>query len=436
MKKRFSRRQIIIGAGGVAAATAGGALLRAGPVADRRFTVVVNQIPPVLDMSKVGAAINLLRPTIENVVETLVERDTDGTIRPGVCDWTISPDAKTVEYRVRPGIRFHNGDLLSAHDIKWSHDRIYRGLASYRSRCYDLDHVVVIDDRTVRFLFRTSGGTYLRTRGTYVYSRRYYEAAGEERFCSQPIGTGPYRLTRFKEAEYADFDAFEDYWGGPPPIRKARIFYALEDMTRVAMLRSGEADLIMAVPFPMVPVLSTMGFGRSEANVHPTFSIRFQLVNPSTPWMDRRVRLAIAHAIDADAIINGLFGGVPKHYAGFAPGEAGYDPTLTPYEYDPDLSRKLLAEAGYTNGFEMPLTYFTNNYYGSRETVEAISLLSAQNWHQGKGGRSGFRACDSLQPAVRAGSESGDGDTGHRRFRQLQRPGRGDALQLRHEASQ
>ena len=371
----LTRRAMLIGAGGVAGTAAvGTALFRTGPAPDHRFTVVASQIPPVLDVSKAGSSINLLRPTIENVVETMLENDSNGTIRPGVCDWTMSDDAKTIDYHVRPGVKFHNGDLVTAHDIKWSHERILKGLPSYKSRCYDIAHVEALDDRTVRFGFKTSGGTYLRTRGAYVYSKRHFDSVGEAAFSAQPIGTGPYRLSRFKSAEYADFDAFEDYWGEKPALKKARIAYVLEDMTRVAMLRSGEADLIMAVPFSMVPVLQKMGFGRADADVHPTFSVRFQLANPHTPWMDRRVRLAIAHAIDADAMINGLFGGVPHHYAGFGPTEPGYDPTLKPYAYDPALAKRLLAEAGYPNGFKMPFTYFTNSYYGSRETTEVVAL--------------------------------------------------------------
>jgi peptide/nickel transport system substrate-binding protein len=152
------------------------------------------------------------------------------------------------------------------------------------------------------------------------------------------------------------------------------MMFVPEDMTRVSMLRSGEADMVMAVPFSMVPMLRGAGFGMASADMHPTFSVRFQLANKETPWSDKRVRLAIAHAIDSKAIINGVFAGIPKHYAGFAPGEAGFDPTLPTYSYDPGKARALLAEAGFANGFRMPLVYWTNAYYGMRETTEAVVL--------------------------------------------------------------
>ena len=375
-QRRFTRRALILGGGGVAGALAlGGSFASLRREADGRVRIAMNQNPATLDMSKVGAGVNVLRPAIENIVETLIENDPNGDIRPGVCEWTISPDAKLVEYRVRPGVRFHTGDPVTAHDIKFSHDRLYRGLPSYRSRCYDLDRVEVVDDRIARFHFRTSGGTYLRTRGCYVYSRAWFDRVGDARFSAEPVGTGPYRMAEYRDAEYLDLDANDDYWGGPPAIRKARLLFVLEDMTRVAMLRAGDVDLVMAVPYPMVPVLAGMGFGQARANVHPTFTVRFQLANPNTPWADRRVRLAIAHAIDSDAIVNGLFGGVPNHYTVFSPLEAGYDPTLRPYAYDPERARQLLREAGYPNGFSMPLVYFANNYYGGRETAEAVTFF-------------------------------------------------------------
>jgi peptide/nickel transport system substrate-binding protein len=375
-QRRLTRRAVLVGGGGVAGAVAfGTSLAGLRTPSDGRIRVAMNQNPATLDMSKVASGINVLRPCLENVVETLIENDPSGNIRPGLCDWTISPDAKTVEYRVRPGVRFHSGDPLTAHDVLFSHDRLYRGLPSYRSRCWDLNRVELVDDMTVRFHFNISGGTYLRTRGAYVYSKAYFDRVGDQHFTDNPVGTGPYRITDYRYSEYLDLDAFDQYWGDPPAIRSARLLFVLEDMTRIAMLRSGEADLIMAVPYSMVPVLAGLGFGQARADVHPTFTVRFQLANPNTPWADRRVRLAIAHAINSEALIEGLFAGIPKHYAGFTPIEPGYDPTLQPYGYDPHLARRLLAEAGYSEGFRMPLIYFANNYYGGRETAEAVTFF-------------------------------------------------------------
>lgn len=371
----MDRRTLLIGGGAAAGALAAGSvILRQRKPAGERFTVVVNQDPPLLDIALAANSANLLRPTIDNVLETMIQKLPSGDIAPGLCSWTISPDSRTIDYRVRPGVRFHSGDPLTPDDIVFSHERMLRLSPTYRSRARDLTAVSVLDDGTIRFAFRSSAQTFLRMRGAYVFSRAYFDRVGEKAFSREPIGTGPYRLVGYAESQYADLDAFPEYWGPQPQIARARLFYVSEDMTRVAMLRSGEADLVMAVPFPMVPVLSQLGFHRAQADMHPTVSLRFQLANPNTPWADRRVREALAHAIDCDAMIKGVFGGVPNHYPGFAPSEEGFDPAMRPYPYDPDRARRLLAEAGFPNGFELPLTYFSGAYYGLRETTEVVTL--------------------------------------------------------------
>jgi len=137
---------------------------------------------------------------------------------------------------------------------------------------------------------------------------------------------------------------------------------------------AGEADMIVACPFPMVGELESSGYGIIKVPTHPTPQIMFHTRNPKTPWHHKKVRLAIAHAIDTDAISNKLFHGIPGHYARIAPWELGYDPMLKPYTYDPTKAKRLLAEAGYPNGFDMPLYYMVGRIANQKETVEVVSL--------------------------------------------------------------
>jgi peptide/nickel transport system substrate-binding protein len=145
-------------------------------------------------------------------------------------------------------------------------------------------------------------------------------------------------------------------------------------MTRLAKLRSGAADIILNAPHTDVDALRMKGFKIATLETAPTTSINLIRANPNVPWHDNRVRQAIAYAIDANAIIKGLLRGIPKHYAGFAPGQVGYDRDLKNYPYDPSLSKKLLAEAGYVNGFTMPLADWIGEDCGMRETTEAVAL--------------------------------------------------------------
>jgi peptide/nickel transport system substrate-binding protein len=370
-----TRREILRGAVALAGlAAVGCSRPQAHREGDDRLVVGMNQMPATLDFSLAGGGTNSVRPLIENIIEGLVSRTHAGDIVPSLADWTASDDARTIRFKLRQGVKFHNGAPFTSEDVLFSHQRLSEHAPLYRGRTRSLKHVEIIDEHTVDFHFATSGLSFVRSFVIQIFSKRYHDEVGEERFVAEPVGTGPYRLAHYRRFEYADLDAFEDYWGGKPPVSRVRVVFVQEDMTRIAMLRSGEADIVMATPFSMVPMLRQAGYESVQADVHPTFSVRFQLANSNTPWADRRVRLAIAHAIDAPAIISGVFGALPKHYAGFAPGELGYDPDLKPYPYDVARARALLAEAGYADGFRMPLTYWENSYYGIRETTEAVVL--------------------------------------------------------------
>lgn len=342
--------------------------------AGRRLVVAMNQSPPTLDYAAAGGAANIVKPLFENIVEPLLGRALDGRIVPQLGSYTLSSDLKTAHFTLREGVRFHDGSPLVAEDVKFSHERMTRLMPIYRGRTRGVERVQVIDGHRVDFHFKENALSFVRNSFLYIYSKRYHDRVGEETAARALNGTGPYRLAEFEPFQYVDLAAFDDYWGGKPGVAQARMMFVPEDMTRISMLRSGEADIVMAVPFAMVPTLRAAGYGLARADMHPTFSVRFQLANRSTPWSDVRVRRAIAHAIDSRAIIDGVFAGIPQHYAGFAPGEPGYDPDLQPYRYDPVEARRLLAEAGYPDGFRMPLIYWANAYYGMRETAEAVVL--------------------------------------------------------------
>lgn len=368
---RIDRRRLLAATGALALPGVLGACVRPR---DDRLVVAMNQSPPTLDYSTAGGGANIVKPLFENVVESLLGRAPDGRIVPQLGAYTLSDDLKVARFTLRQGVRFHDGSPFTAQDVAFSHARMTRLMPIYRGRTRGLERVVVIDDYHVDFHFRDSALSFVRNAFLYIYSKRYHERVGEEVAARRLNGTGPYRLAEHRRFQFADLEANPDYWGGAPQVRKARMMFVPEDMTRVSMLRSGEADLVMAVPFSMVPMLRDAGFGTARVDMHPTFSVRFQLANPDTPWHDLRVRRAIAHAIDSQAIIDGVFAGIPRRYPGFAPGEAGYDPALRPYPYDPGRARQLLAEAGHAGGFAMPLVYWTNAYYGLRETTEAVVL--------------------------------------------------------------
>jgi peptide/nickel transport system substrate-binding protein len=208
-----------------------------------------------------------------------------------------------------------------------------------------------------------------------IGSKAYFDRVGEEQFVKKPAGTGPYKLVQYASGEYADIERFEDYWGQKPSVKEARILFVPEDTTRLAKLQSGEVDLIQSVPYPLVKEIENKpNFKITKlATNHPTQSLIFANRNSKVPWHDRRVRLAMAYAIDCDAIIKHVAQGIPHRLAYLGPGELGYDPKLKPYPYDPKKAKQLLAEAGYPNGFDFTLYWpSTGRSQMSRELAEAV----------------------------------------------------------------
>jgi len=226
----------------------------------------------------------------------------------------------------------------------------------------------------VKFRFKEPDAQVLPSRLTPIASKAYYDKVGEEKFVKEPVGTGPYRFAKWEPGQYIELKAYDAYWGDKPIVKEARFAFVREETTRVSMLKTGEADMILECPFAMVKDLESQGYRTARLSTHPSVSIQFHTYNPKVPWYDKRVRLAIAMAVDSKPMVANLFHGVPTQPVRLNTWELGYDKDLKPYPYDPARAKKLLAEAGYPNGFEMPLYYFVGRASGQKETAEAVSL--------------------------------------------------------------
>jgi peptide/nickel transport system substrate-binding protein len=346
-----------------------------GAAAGKKIVIAVGQEPSSLDNSLVYGTASLV--TTDNWGEYPIIRMPDGDLKPGVASsWKMSPDGKEIDFTLRKGVKFHSGDPLTTKDILFSMDRGRAKNPTTKTRLDSIERVEVIDDYHYKLHFKSPDATFIPAKGFPVVSKSYYDRVGEDKFSKEPAGTGPYKVVRYVPGEYVDLERFEDYWGQKPPIKEARFLFIAEEMTRVAKLKAGEVDFIQGCPYPAVkdiertPGLKTIRF----ATNHTTPSIIFANRNPNTPWHDRRVRLAMAYAIDCDAIIKNVLQGIPNRYAFLAPYELGYDPTLKPYPYDPKKARELLAEAGYPNGFEFKLYWIITGYGPMmREVAEAIA---------------------------------------------------------------
>lgn len=342
----------------------------------RKIAIAVGQEPTSIDPSL--ASIGGDYTISDNYGEYLIYRAPNGDLKPGLAaSWKMSPDGKVIEFTLRKGVKFQSGDPLTSKDVEFSYERVQAKNPTVKTRLRSIERFETIDDYRFAIHFKTPDVTFIPNRaGVPIISRTYFDRVGEDKFVREPVGTGPYKLVRYVPGEYADLELFEGYWGDKPSIKEARFYFVPEDTTRVAKLKSGEVDLIGNCPYASVKeVEKSAGLKIVKLALnHPTPSIVFANRNPNTPWHDKRVRLAMAYALDWKAMVDNVFMGLPNHWAFLAPHELGYDANLKPYPYNPKRARELLAEAGYPRGFDLNFYWaITGRWPMAREMAEAIA---------------------------------------------------------------
>jgi peptide/nickel transport system substrate-binding protein len=273
--------------------------------------------------------------------------------------WTESPDGLVYEFQLRPGLRFHNGDPCTAEDVQFSFAR-YKGSGATELHA-KVKRVEVVDPLTVRFHLHAPWPDFMTFYGTtataagLVVPKHYLQQVGEDGFKHHPIGLGPYQFIRHTPGVELVLEAYEGYWRHVPHVKRVIIKGVPEDTTRLAMLKTGEADIAIAFLDGAVaqevqrdPQLTLV------ATRHPSvFWVEFaDQWNPQSPWHDRRVRLAANYALDRQAINDAACVGYCTPTGVIVPRVMDFALPVEPLPYDPAKATQLLAEAGYPHGFD------------------------------------------------------------------------------------
>jgi peptide/nickel transport system substrate-binding protein len=272
--------------------------------------------------------------------------------------WHESPDGLTYEFKLRPGLKFHNGDPCTAEDVVFSFTR-YRGVGAAEFKA-KVKNVEVVDARTVRFHlhkpwpdFMTFYGTTATAAGIVV-PKKYLEQVGEDGFKKHPIGMGPYKFVSHTPGIELVLDANEAYWRHPPYIKRIIMKGVPEPTTRLAMLKRGEADIAFALEGEMAEEVKrdpklTLVDTRHASIQWLDFAEQW---DPKSPWHDKRVRLAANYALDRQAINEAACLGFCPPTAVIIPRVMDFALQTEPLPYDPKKAKELLKEAGYPNGFD------------------------------------------------------------------------------------
>jgi peptide/nickel transport system substrate-binding protein len=419
---RFSRRTALGFAGALA-------LPRfAIAQADSRPTITVavpkvstsNTLEPMREQSNVGQRI------FYSFAEPLIDLAWTGdlSLTPGLAESWRRIDARTLELRLREGVRFHNGDVMTAEDVAFSFgpERMWAGSSVDTRGMYvstttggntkvpppeapgiakaaypGFERIEIVDRHRVRFVNRvpdvTIEGRLTRNTGVILSRRAFAEVASWLDWARRPVGTGPYRIAAYRPDAELVLEAFDEYWGGRPPIRRIRFVEVPEIASRINGLRAGDFDF--ATDLPPDQFAGVEASPRHHVVGGPIMNIRLTVFDKNHPSLrDPRIRRAMTHAVDRQALVDALWAGrtqVPKglQFDFFGPMLLG---DWAPPEYDPGEARRLLKEASY-QGEEIPYqllnNYYTNQVQTAQILVESwkaiglnVQIEMKENWGQ------------------------------------------------------
>jgi peptide/nickel transport system substrate-binding protein len=272
--------------------------------------------------------------------------------------WRESPDGLTYEFKLRRGLKFHNGDPITSEDVKFSYDR-YKGAGAteLRARVRQVD---VVDPLTVRFLLKEPWPDFMTFYGTtataagIVVPKKYVTQVGDEGFRKHPIGAGPYRFVSHTPGVEFVLEAYAGYWRHAPHVKRLVMKSVPDGSTRAAMLKTGEADIAVALDGQDAENIKRDSRLQIVASRHASITwLEFaEQWDPKSPWHDKRLRLAVNHALNRKAINEAACLGFCPPAGVIVPRVMDYALQVEPTPYDPQKAKQLVAEAGYPNGLD------------------------------------------------------------------------------------
>jgi peptide/nickel transport system substrate-binding protein len=367
----------------------------AAPARAQELTVGMQGEPGTLDpqFNLLGTNTSALR----NIYDTLLSRDPQLQLRPSLAESWRAVDDTTWEFKLRDGVRFHDGSPLTAEDVRFTVARVPNvpgNPNSYTTYIQGIREVQVVDARTVRFL--TEGPVPLlpvNLSNIFILSSaKGLRSTAEFNSGAAAIGTGPYRLASWQPGQPLVLERNATYFGTAPAWSRVSFRPIPSDGARVSALLSGDVDFINAVPLQDVARLEKSEgarryrvFSGPSAYVYMLFPEIGKEPLPGTrdaqgqplprnPWKDARVRQAVSLAINRQGIVDRLMEGRARVANQAVPeGFFGHSPRIAPARFDAERARSLLREAGYPNGFQTTLACPNDRFVNDSKICEAAA---------------------------------------------------------------
>ena len=291
-------------------------------------------------------------------LEMLVNLDLKGNVLPCLAEeWEASPDGKTYTFKLRKGVKFHDGTDFNAQAAKWNLDLWIKNPGPVLSSLTSVD---VIDEHTIRLNLSRFDALlfYELSTEAYIASPAAINKHGEKWAETNPIGTGPFKFKSYERNVAVRYERNKDYWRkGLPYIDGIEKLVVKNAMTQLSALKTGEGNVIRSMDFEFVETLKKDGFN-IDTYAGPHIMLFGDSKNPDSPFSNKKAREAIAYAMDREGIEKNSKGHYSALYQLFDTDNPNYDPSLKPRKYDPVKAKKLLTEAGYPNGIEINVQYY------------------------------------------------------------------------------
>ncbi|HEY4251710.1 MAG TPA: ABC transporter substrate-binding protein [Roseomonas sp.] len=389
---RTGRRQVLTMAAGLAA-------VRPATAAAAAPTLTIGNGAPVTTIDPHFHNVGPNNAMAMHIFDTLVWRDSRARAHPMLAE-SYTAIAETVwELKLRQGVTWHDGKPFTADDVVFTFERIpqvQNSPGSFIGFIRTIERVEVVDPHTIRLHTRQPHPLLpLDLASVYIVARHAATGAGIEDFNAgrAAIGTGPYRLVSYRSGDRVELARNDSYWGEREPWERVTVRFLLNDGSRTAALLAGDVDIIEQIPtsdlaalrrdqrvsLTSIPSLRTtfMLTDFSRTGPHPSVTDNAGVPLPRNPFLDVRVRRALSMAINRQALVDRVMDGAAQATAQWLPeGAFGYNPAVRPQAFDADGAKRLLAEAGFPDGFR--ITLFTPNDRWPNDA--RISQAVAQMW--------------------------------------------------------
>jgi len=338
------------------------------------------QTSPTANIGWPPEAVATATDAVSNICfERLMNEAADGTYKPSLAtDYKIAADQKSVTLTIRKGVKFHDGSDLNAKVVKFNLDNY---IAAKSSRSTTWSSVDALDDYTVRVNLISYQNTMMNgLGGSLILSQAAYTKNGLEWVRNNPVGTGPFKFVSFQRDVSMKFEKFNDYWDkGKPYLDGIETVYVADAMTAQAAFKSGQMQTFNCESPAMYADLKAQGYTYSTQlpNCAGTLTLIPDSVNADSPLANKLVRQAIEYSVDREAIAKAVGFGLMAPLYQVAPPAAkvAYIPNLPERKFNPDMAKKLLAEAGFPNGIKTKI--YCDPRTTNRDTMMAIQAYLA-----------------------------------------------------------